>query len=274
MACPQTLEYEYQVKEKNEQPALSSSSNKSGSGIQSLSRAAAILRALRNDNQGSSLGQLATRTSLPRSTVQRIVNALIDEGLVVSGNEQHGYQLGPEILLLANAMRNDISRILHPMLASLASSTGETVDLAMMKHTNMVFIDQAVGTQRLRTVSAIGESFPMTVTANGKAALALLSANSTTQITKAERASKTLAKSLTDLDQELEEVRKNGYALDIDEHTEGISAAGIAFSTGNDVYAISIPAPTSRFLSKKTLLVTALLSLKNELKSALPDVQI
>jgi len=230
-----------------------------------LSRAASILRALRFDNRGLSLGQLATSVDLPRSTVQRIVNALIDEGMIVSGHNHSGYRLGPEILLLANAMRKDITQLLHPMLASLAIDTGETVDLALMRNTNMVFIDQVVGTQRLRTVSAIGDTFPMTITANGKAALALLEVETVKNIATAERATKTLSKSLKTLKQELDDVRQDGYALDIDEHTKGISAAGIAFVTGNAVYAISVPAPTSRFLEKKNTLLAELLSLKDQL---------
>ena len=47
------------------------------------------------------------------------------------------------------------------------------MDLAVFRDEHMVFLDQVVGTHRLRTVSAVGEVFPMTDTANGKAALSL-----------------------------------------------------------------------------------------------------
>ena len=141
------------------------------SGIQSISRAAAILRTLRMDNDGVSLGQIAMRVGLARSTVQRIVNALIAEGLVANSETAAGYRLGPEVLLLARAMHQDITAELHPLLEKLSANAGETVDLAMFRNDAMIFIDQVVGNQRLRTVSAIGETFPMTDTANGKAAL-------------------------------------------------------------------------------------------------------
>ena len=52
--------------------------------------------------------------------------------------------------------------------------TQETVDLAVLRGDALVFIDQIAGTQRLRAVSSIGEAFPLTSTANGKACLALL----------------------------------------------------------------------------------------------------
>ena len=39
----------------------------------------------------------------------------------------------------------------------------------MVKKDHLVFIDQVIGSQRLRTVSAVGETFPLHCTANGKA---------------------------------------------------------------------------------------------------------
>ena len=63
----------------------------SRSGIQVIARAAAVLRALKDAPAGLSLGQIAERLGLARSTVQRIVQALQDERLVIgpaSGGEQ------------------------------------------------------------------------------------------------------------------------------------------------------------------------------------------
>ncbi|MGB1441813.1 MAG: helix-turn-helix domain-containing protein, partial [Candidatus Puniceispirillaceae bacterium] len=103
----------------------------SSQGIQVIARAAAILRVLKDDNSGLSLGQIADRTRLARSTVQRIVNALVDEGLVMTGERGGSLRLGPEIQAMASASRSDITDLLHPLLAHLSSITGETVDLAL-----------------------------------------------------------------------------------------------------------------------------------------------
>ena len=59
-------------------------------GIQVIARAAAILRAL--GREGMSLGALAKQTGLPRSTVQRIVDALAAEDFVEAGDA--GVRLG------------------------------------------------------------------------------------------------------------------------------------------------------------------------------------
>ena len=51
----------------------------------------------------------------------------------------------------------------------------------------MLFIDQIVGSQRLRAVSSIGTSFPLTTTANGKAALAYMDHGDAARLDAAER---------------------------------------------------------------------------------------
>ncbi len=243
------------------------------SSIQSISRAAAILRTLRMDNDGASLGQIAARVQLPRSTVQRIVNALIEEGLVSNKGVASGYRLGSEILLLAGAMHQDITTKLHALLEKLSVDAGETVDLAMFSNDAIVFIDQVVGNQRLRTVSAIGETFPLTTTANGKAALVLLDSDTANRLVMEEAELATTRKTQKTFKAELKDISKCGYALDINEHTDGISAIGIAFESDGVVYAISIPAPSARFLSKKKVLIKKLDAFKKDIIKVLPEVR-
>ena len=223
--------------------------------IQVVSRAADILRALKSDNRGLSLGGIAGQVGLPRSTVQRIVNALVAERLVAPNAASGGYQLGPEILALAQAARRDVAGALRPAIEALSRDTGETVDLAVLRDDGMVFVDQVVGTQRLRTVSAIGETFPLTVTANGKAALAWLEDGEVARIVADERRRLGAGKSPNGAMSEIRAVRKSGYALDLDEHTADISAAGIAFRLRGAIYAISIPAPSQRFRGERDTLL-------------------
>jgi len=234
--------------------------NKTG-GVQVISRAAEILRALKADDRGMSLGAIAERVGLPRSTVQRLVNALIAEGLVVASSAEGGLRLGPEIQALAAASRLAVGDLLRPVLEELSQKTGETVDLSVFRDDHMVFVDQVVGTHRLRAVSAVGEVFPMTTTANGKATLSLLDEEVVDAIATRELEAKNGSKkAIRQLRVEIGRARQAGYALDLDEHTEGISAVGAAFAaqTGS-IYAISIPAPSHRFGEQRATLTQALL---------------
>jgi DNA-binding IclR family transcriptional regulator len=74
---------------------------------------------------------------------------------------------------------------------------------------------------------------------------------------------------LTRLDallRDLEEVRHTGFALDREEHTLGISAAGVALADalGNPI-AISVPVPTQRFTGREGAIVETLLATRRAL---------
>ncbi len=144
------------------------------SGIQVMARSAAILRTLREHPNGASLGQIADNVDLPRFTVQRIVEALQTKRLVISGGQRGNFFSGPEAKAMADASRSDIVRECQPLLAELTARTGETTDLSILRLQGIVFLDQVVGKHRLRAVSAVGELFPFTTTANGRACLSKL----------------------------------------------------------------------------------------------------
>src|SRR5215471_9444705 len=131
------------------------------SQVQVIARAAAILRALENQASGLSLGQIAQRVGLARSTVQRIVAALETEKLLIAASPMGRVRLGPTILRLAASVRTDFASLARPFLVQLSNELRETVDLAIVKRDHLVFIDQVTGSQRLRTVSAVGETFPL-----------------------------------------------------------------------------------------------------------------
>ena len=236
--------------------------------IQVISRAANILRVLGKDTSGLSLGQIAGRVGLPRSTVQRIVGALASEGFLTAGQGNGGIRLGPEIQSLAQSAVELPRERLRPVLQTIADETGETVDLARLDGKKMLFIDQIVGQQRLRAVSSIGDVFPLTTTANGKAALARLPEGEAEELMAAECASGLSGKSLAVLMAEIDGIRNGALARDEDEHTDGISAIGIGLNDpSGDVFAISVPVPSSRYGRIKDTLISSLNRARDGLSS-------
>lgn len=218
-------------------------------GIQVISRAADILRALGEQSNGMSLGQIAERVALPRSTVQRIVSALVDEGFVSTQERDGSIRLGPEIQNLAQATAFELRERIRPVMKSISEQTGETVDLAVLEGNQMRFVEQIVGSQRLRTVSSIGELFPIISTANGKATLACLpKIKAETLIADILGNAKAATARKTKLLREIKAIRNGSLAKDEDEHTEGVSALGFAIVDENgDIYAVSVPVPSTRY---------------------------
>jgi IclR family transcriptional regulator, acetate operon repressor len=238
------------------------------SQVQVIARAATILRALEQEAAGLSLGQIAQRVNLARSTVQRIVAALQAEKLVIAASPNGRVRLGPTILRLAASVRTDFVSLARPFLVKLSGELAETVDLATVKQDHLVFIDQVIGSQRLRTVSAVGEMFPLYCTANGKAYLAGLDRAAIELLigtTYERRTPKTLTR-LDRLIKDLNVVRQCGVAFDREEHTLGICAAGVVTRDplGNAI-AISVPVPAQRFYDRQDHIADRLLATKRAL---------
>ncbi len=242
-------------------------------GIQVISRAASILRTLERKPDGMSLGEIATEVDLPRSTVQRIVDALDRENLVLASSTAHGVRLGPAILRLAAATRFEIGAVARETMENLARATGETVDLSVADDDKAVFVDQVAGTQRLLAVSAVGGSFPLHCSANGKAFLGAFSEAHLARLRKRlvlERHTKNTITTWAALDREIARVRESGVAFDREENTAGICAVACAFETPRgELAAISVEAPAERFVAHEAVLVRALVTHCNQLRQAL-----
>ncbi|WP_341367890.1 IclR family transcriptional regulator [Yoonia sp. BS5-3] len=226
-------------------------------GIQVISRAAAVLRSLKEHPDGRSLGQIASDIALPRSTVQRIVGALQDERLIIANTSGSGVRLGPELGALAQAARFNTAELCRPLLMRLTEITGETSDLSVLRDAAMIFVDQVPGTHRLRTVSSVGEVFPILTTANGRSCLAAMPRQTALSLAASEAGASFDADAFSKI---LDDVQATGLAYDRNEHSDGISAVGFAFTdAAGDLYAISVPVPTTRFASKLSAIEKALL---------------
>ncbi len=137
----------------------------------------------------------------------------------------------------------------------------------MLRKDHLVFLDQVAGNHRLCAVSSVGEAFPLNNTANGKAALALLSEDDTRRRLAASfKQGKLKTKNFLN---EMRDIRDSGIAEDNQEHTEGICAIGTAFYAVSGLYALSLPLPAVRFEARKAVLKQQLLSTRDNILTAL-----
>ena len=250
---------------------VTSATARSG-GIQVIARAAEILRVLQREPDGLSLSQIAKAVGLARSTVQRIVAALVREDFVSPAGPSGGVRIGAGLMRLAASLGSNTAELLRPLLRALSEDVGETVDLAVLSGGSAVFIDQIPGRKRLVALSAIGERFPLHCTANGKAILACFAEPDATELVE-----RSLAEHpefpLRDhhaLMREVAVARKSHLAFDREEHGKGISAIGTALPDlfGRPI-AISIPTPTARFLESREELAERLLTFRERIKPIL-----
>ena len=232
-------------------------------GIRVIARAAEVLRALEGRDDGLSLGQLAKQLALPRSTVQRIVDALDAENFLVAASPNARVKLGPALVRIGSSVRFQIVEAARPFMEQLSEETGETVDLSMLDQDKLVFLDQIPGSHRLRAVSAVGVSFPLHCSANGKALMAALEPVQLERLKKNLQLSEHTPSTITSwkkLAAELERIREEGVAYDREEHSAGISAvAAVIHGPAGELAAISIPTPTQRFTGMEAQLKSRLI---------------
>jgi len=218
-------------------------------GIQVIARAATVLRTVASDGP-IGLAELAREARLPKSSAHRIAKALEREDLLVAGVDGR-LAIGPGLLRLAGRDAA-LETLVRPCLERLQAELAETVDLSVLDGASARFVDQLPAPRRLRAVSAVGDSFPLHCTANGKALLAAMPADEAMALLprRLEALTPQTIIRRADLREELDRVRAEGVAFDREEHTEGIGAvAACVFDGHRAAGAISVPAPTARFES-------------------------
>lgn len=244
------------------------------SGIQVIARAAKILRSLEDNADGLSLGDIAARVELPRSTVQRIVAALANEQFLIAASPTSRVKLGPALIRLAGATKLEVSQMVRPYIEALSRELKETIDLSILQGEGATFVDQVLGSHRLRTESAIGERFPLHCTACGKALLATLTDDKINAALTARLGSFT-ANTITSpeaLQAQIKEIRSSEVAYDVEEYTEGVCAIGTVFyGPFGRAFAISVPVPTTRFEPNRDAFKEALLRCRDKITGALGE---
>ena len=240
--------------------------------IQVIARAAAVLRALEHEPDGLSLGALAQRLQLPRSTVQRIVGALEAESLLIAASPTGRVKLGPALLRLSASTQTSVAAIAKPYMLEIARDLGETVDLAVMNRHHAVIIEQAIGSPPSAAAAVIADKLPLHCTANGKAMLALLTDAEIEQAIGRSYPPHTefTRPHLHALLVDIHDARLTGLAYDMQENILGWCSVGVGFRdpVGNRL-SLSMPIAIARFEEVKTKAAERLLELRDRLVTEL-----
>lgn len=248
--------------------------SESRSGVQVIARAAQVLRALEGEPQGLSLGEIASRVSLARSTVHRLVAALAEEQFVSSVGPQGRVRLGPALLRLGAASRRELRDELMPFVRMLHAELDETIDVCVLdgEAGRVRIIDHLPSSQPLRTVVDTGMTMPLHTNAAGKAFLAEMSPDAVEAMLPArlEALTPRTIRSRTVLLSDLQNVAQLGYALADQEHSEGISAiAALVFDQNGPVASLGAVMPSSRFQNSSAEIGQLIVNIANKASAAL-----
>ncbi|WP_176086697.1 IclR family transcriptional regulator C-terminal domain-containing protein [Martelella sp. HB161492] len=201
---------------------------------------------------------LVAETGLSRSTLYRIVSALVTRGFLRNGADGQSLLLGFHYLDLAQNVGagQDLAALAADELRRLREMTGETAYLAALAGNQMVSLAKSVGAHENASTAAMGKAKPVYATSQGKAVLAFLPERQAEQIMATLAFQAITPFTLTDissLKRNLTLVRQRGFAIDDQENIAGTRCIGVPVldEKGVPVAAISVSGPIYRMTPER-----------------------
>lgn len=227
-------------------------------GVQSIDRAAAILRSFSENRAELTLSEISQTTGLTTSTVHRLLAAM-HQNQLVRQNRDRRYAPGPLIVQLVRggAVADTLREAALPTMSRLRDTVRETVGLHSLLSTHeRVVVDQAESHQPLRrTYTELGLPIPLPHGAPGKVLCAWLPPALCEAILQREipPLTPTTVTDPTVLRKQLVEIRQCGFATSLAERTPGIRSVAAAFFDHNGVVTgcLSASGPEIRMPSEQ-----------------------
>lgn len=226
--------------------------------VQSLSRALNILNTLAESEGGFSLSDLALTVGLAPSTTHRLLTTLQNERYVTFDAERRVWHVGVQAFQTGSAFlkTRDLVSIARPLMRRLMESSGETVNLGISDHGEVIYLAQVECFKLMRAITRPGGRVPMHCSGIGKALLAWIPDREVNSILHArglQRVTSTTIDTPVKLRADLEKIRQRGFAFDDEENGIGLRCvAGVIFDeNGLPLAGISLSGPTARIKNER-----------------------
>jgi DNA-binding IclR family transcriptional regulator len=215
--------------------------------VKSAARVLEVLEVLATDGP-LTLRDLATHLQVPKSSMHALLRTMQWRGWLETDATGTLYGLGVRSLLAGSAYVDSdaVVRQTAPVLDQLAAQTGETVHLGRLEGGDVVYLAKRESTHPLRLFSSVGRRLPAHSVALGKALLAEMAPEQALACLPQELQPST-SRTITDrgrLLEDLEQVRRVGYAVDDEESAADLRCFGVALrqrSATRDAISISVP---------------------------------
>ena len=224
-----------------------------GLRVQTVDRSVAILNGISSTPSGLTLSQLCSSLGLPKTSVYRVLQALLKHDLLRKDDLTKVYRLGPALLAIrTDALHQwDLFSIAAPHVRELADVANETTILTRLYHDRIICLDSVESARSFRYFVTPGKEIPLHCGACAKVILAFLPAEQISRMLGLSPLARFTPRTITDLTELLEhlkQVRGQGYAFCDGELEVGIRAiaAPIMRSGSPAVGSVAIVAPAER----------------------------
>ena len=187
---------------------------------------------------------VATALGLPRSSAYQLLTVMAERGYVTHVPEEKRFGLGPAAYALASsyARQQPLTRLGAPLIAKLVDRLGESAHMAVLHSTDVLYLVEERARNRPSLITDVGVRLPATKTASGRAMLARLPA---AQL----RAEYPESKEYAAVKRLLEPVRRDGYATEDGDVTEGLASVAVAVvdHAGWPAAAVAVTYPRTEY---------------------------
>ncbi len=226
--------------------------------IQAVSHALDLLEQFHDDIDELGVTELSKRLKLHKNNVFRLLATLESRGYIEQNKATENYRLGLKALELGQTFIKQMGllRQAKPILERMVEKSNETSYVAIYKENHIVYLDVIETNLTVRVVSRVGSRLPAYCTASGKVHMAHMSEEELDELLATMKFTQHTPSTIADADtmhKALEQVRKNGYAIDDEELDPGVRciAAPIRDYTRRIVGAISISGPSMRISNER-----------------------
>ncbi|ADB52377.1 IclR family transcriptional regulator [Conexibacter woesei] len=228
------------------------SAGSGGGTVRTAARVVAVLDLLAKHGP-LRLSDVARQLELPKSSAHGLLHTLSLSGYL-EHRDDGTYGLGLRLWQVAQSYDGieRLRRLLKPVMAQLVERTGETVQLAQLDGTDVLYLEIALSPHPMKLASAVGERLPAHAAGLGKALLAALDPDDArARLSDVELVALT-PHTITDVNllmRELETIRRRGCSFDNEEALLGLRcvAMGVRDTTGGVPAALSVSIPTPRY---------------------------
>ncbi len=228
--------------------------------IASVQHALDILNLFEGSHAEIGNTEIAKMLKMDPGTVAGLVYTLRVNNYLDQNPDNRKYRLGLKLAERAAVLLDqiDLRKIATPYLEELRQWSGESINLAIRDHKEVVYIERLFGHHSLGIRSELGKRACLHSTALGKAILAYMNPEATQAILTGYEFIPVTPKTITGLKNflvELERVKKIGYAVDEEENELGgrCLASPIFNNDGIPVAAVSISVPIQRLPREKII---------------------
>lgn len=219
-----------------------------------LGRAMQLLETILESDHSLGMQEICTRLDLPRQSAHRILNQLLDLGLLQHHINRERFTVGPRLRLLAlkTAYQSHVTGPFHTVLETLAEQTSETCTLGILDQNKILLIDRVESPWALRVHSEVGKRLDAHSSATGKLLLSYLPKTRRRQILESSQPLKRYtAFTLVDIDEleaEFAATRRRGFSISNQGTTLGMLSLAVPVRDpdGRVVAGIAVQAPFVR----------------------------